>query len=496
MTTLPQPVFAIAVFVAIEMGAFFLRRANVSRLFLHIAAGTVALFVGLNGSAWSLERPILFGILEVIALFSSVLALYSLVDAFLLRRPWDIQKGPLPALVRGLVLATFVISAVFFTVTVLFRTSLPTVLVSSTVLSAVLGLALQDVLKNVFAGVALQLEGLLHVGDWVHLDGEDACVVEMTWRSTTLQTNERRRLIEPNSKLSERKLINYGSGDRPVAFPFHIGLPYDVPPARIKEILLEAARGATLTATEPEPQVFLDHYADSAIVYELRVFTYSPNAISLFRDQVFSRVWYELQRNGIQIPYPARNVHFFDTERERPKREADQLERTTELFSRLELFRLLDREVLKQIAYGAHKRYYDHLEVLFREGEPGDSLFILDRGKVSVSKYDPDDGDILRLAVLEPGSFFGEMSLLTGEPRSATVQAEGGCEVLVLTRSELQPVLSADPQIAEKLSKVLAERSAATAAALAEPRGHDKGRKSDDETSILSRIRDFFRLSI
>ncbi len=226
------------------------------------------------------------------------------------------------------------------------------------------------------------------------------------------------------------------------------------------------------------------------------MFTFHPESITLFRDQVLSRVWYELQRSGLQPPFPIRHVHLFDQERSRPGKEQSQLARNTELLSHLELFRMLDREVLQRIAAGARKHYYDHLEVLFSEGEPGDSLFVIERGKVAVSKYDPDDGDILRLAVLEAGSFFGEMSLLTGEPRSATVQAEGGCDVVVLTRQELQPVLAADPQIAEKLSKVLAERSAATAAALAEPRAHERSRHSHDEISILSRIRDFFRLSI
>ncbi len=496
MTTLPQPVFAIAVFFGFEVAAFFLHRASVSQRIFHVAAISTALFVGLNNSPWSLARPILFGTVQTVAIFSSMLALYSLIDAFFLRRPWDPQKVPLPALVRGLVLVAFLIAAFFLTLTTVLKTSLPTVLVSSTVLSAVLGLALQDVLKNVFAGVSLQLEGSLHVGDWLRLEGQDARIVEMTWRSTTLQTNEGHRLIEPNSKLSERKLTNLGTGRRPVGFGFQVGLAYEVPPAQAKEVLLRAARGAALAATDPAPQAFVNHYGDSAIVYELRTFTHHPESISLFRDQVLSRVWYELQRNGLKIPFPIRDVNLFDQERAAPDKAKEEVEHLAGLLSQLEIFRLLDKEVLRRIAAGARRHYYDHLEVLVNEGEPGDSFFIIERGKVVISKFDPDDGDILRLAVLESGGFFGEMSLLTGEPRSATVKAEGGCEVVVLTRSELQPVLAADPEIAAKLSKALAERAAATAAALAEPRGQGKGMKSDDEISILSRIRDFFRLSI
>lgn len=496
MTPFREPVLAIVVFLGIEIGAFFLRRADVSRRFLHAAAVSVALFVGLRnlpamaGHAWFIWT------LAVVAIFSSVLAFYALLDAFLLRRPWDIQRGPLPALVRGLVLTFLMIGAFLFTLSAVFSISPSTLVVSSTVLSAVLGLALQDVLKNVFAGVALQLEGSLHVGDWMRLDGQDARIIEMTWRSTTLQTNEGHRLIEPNSKISERKLTNFGTGRRAVAFNYLISLRREVPPAQAKAVLLRAARGAALAVPDPAPQAFLQSYADSAIVYELRVFTLHPESISAFRDQVLSRVWYELQREGLALPAPIRQVHLFDQDRSQPEREQERLERNTGLLAQLELFRMLDREALRRIAAGARERFYDDREILFQEGEPGDSLFVIERGRVAVSKYDPDDGDVLRLAVLEEGSFFGEMSLLTGEPRSATVQAEGGCEVVVFSRQDFQPVLAADPQIAEALSKALAERAAATAAALAMPRAHDKVGKSEDEISILSRIRDFFRLSI
>lgn len=495
MTSLPQYALALIVFFGIETGAFFLRRANVSRRHLHLAAISVALFVGLRNTGFEDRFPVLFATLEIIALFSSVLAVYSLVDAYLLRRPWDLQKGPLPALVRGLVLAFSLIAALIATLQLVFQIEPSTLVVSSTVLSAVLGLALQDVLKNVFAGVALQMEGTLHVGDWLRLDGQDARIVEMTWRSTSLQTNEGHRLIEPNSKISERKLTNFGAGRRAIAFGFQVSLGYETPPAEAKEVLLKAARGVEMATADPAPQAFVHSYGESGVLYELRVFTFHPESISAFRDQVLSRVWYEIQRTGVRIPYPTRDLHFFDQERSRPEKQREELERNTELLATIELFRMLDREILTKIATGARRHYYDHLEVLFQEGEPGDSLFLIERGKVAVSKYDPDDGDILRLAVLEKGSFFGEMSLLTGAPRSATVQAEGGCDVLVLTRQEMQPVLAADPQIAEQLSKALAERSAATAAALAEPRNHGKA-ESDDETSILSRIRDFFRLTI
>lgn len=496
MTQLSHTLLAIAVFVVFEVAIFLLRRTSIAGFKLHLTALVLAAYILLEGSGFAESRPLLWQGLQVLALFLGVFFCHSLIDAFLLQRPWDEKKGPLPALVRGLTWVLVLIATGLFAASRILGISLPAVLVSSTVLSAVLGLALQDVLKNVFAGMALQLEGILKVGEWLNLDGQFARISEMSWRSTTLVTSEGHRLIEPNAKISERKLTNVGNGRRPVAFGFMVGLPYATPPAKAKEVLLAAARSASMTAADPAPAAFVNHFGESAIVYELRVWTHQVQAIVAFRDQVQSRIWYEVKRAGLAVPFPIRDV-LVSNSAEKSRYDVErELDRQAALFGRLDLFRMLDREALRRFAAEADTAFYDHQEVLVREGEPGDSLFVIDRGKVLVTKID-DDGERVKLAVLGGGAFFGEKSLLTGEPRSATVTAEGGCEVLILTREDLQPVLAADPTIAEKLSRALAERAAATAALLAEHRDvdADKG-PPEDESSFLSKIRDLFRLSL
>jgi small-conductance mechanosensitive channel/CRP-like cAMP-binding protein len=495
MPQLSHAALALLVFLTFEVLAFLLRRTQISRLLLHATALGMAAFVGISGSTLAVERPGLWQGIEVAALVLAVLFLNALIDVLLLRRPWNPQLGPLPALVRGLFLVLILIATTFFAASQILGLSLPAVLVSSTVLSAVLGLALQDVLKNVFAGMALQLEGSLKVGDWLQLDGQFARIAEMSWRSTTLLTNEGHRLIEPNAKISERKLTNVGTGRRPMAFPFTVSLPFTMPPARAKEALLAAARSAPMAAADPAPQAMVQRFAEYAIVYELRVWTRHVEAISIFRDQVQSRIWYEIHRAGLAIPFPVRDVVISDSVQKRALEGERELDRLAVLFGRLDLFRMLDRDALRRFAAEASSCFYDHEEVLVREGDPGDSLFVIDHGKVRVSKID-SDGERVVLASLGAGAFFGEMSLLTGEPRSATVQADGGCEVLVLTREDLQPVLAADPTIAEKLSRALAERAAATVAALEEHRHEDPRSKVEDESSFLSKIRDLFRLSL
>jgi CRP-like cAMP-binding protein len=119
---------------------------------------------------------------------------------------------------------------------------------------------------------------------------------------------------------------------------------------------------------------------------------------------------------------------------------------------------------------------------------------LLSRGAVLVTKAGGDLGTTsVTLATLREGASFGEMSLLTGAPRSATVTADGAVEVFELDRAALAPLLEENPALAETLTGVLVERSAATAARFEDRRA---ARRADgpDRHSLLARVRSFFKL--
>jgi CRP-like cAMP-binding protein len=159
------------------------------------------------------------------------------------------------------------------------------------------------------------------------------------------------------------------------------------------------------------------------------------------------------------------------------------------------LFRDLVPETIELLAATARRQHHDRGERLVTEGQKGDSLFIVFRGSVNVVTDDPESRSRITLASLGPGSFFGEMSLLTGDPRSATVEATEACEVFVLSRDDVQPVMSSDPNMAWSLSRSLAARAADLAEKV---RDHQKtaGEKSGafSEASLLTKIRSFFSL--
>ena len=163
------------------------------------------------------------------------------------------------------------------------------------------------------------------------------------------------------------------------------------------------------------------------------------------------------------------------------------------MLAKVPLFSDLEPEIIGRLAQAAHVHHYDHREMLVHEGESGHSLFVLDRGRVSVTKASAGPGSsAVEIAQLGPGDFFGEMSLLTGAPRSATVSAEGGCEVLVVDQDALAPILQADPELVAKLGQALTDRAAQASAKLEDRRA--QGRAAESQASLLRRIRDFFKL--
>src|SRR5690606_19204112 len=124
----------------------------------------------------------------------------------------------------------------------------------------------------------------------------------------------------------------------------------------------------------------------------------------------------------------------------------------------------LDPTRIEELATRARAQLWEEGEELVREGDPGGSVFVVTRGRLEVLRRGDQGGVVV--GHLGEGEFFGEASLLTGSPRSATVRAVEPTEVLMLSREALAPLLEADPGLAAVLSTALAERRARSAASL------------------------------
>jgi len=196
------------------------------------------------------------------------------------------------------------------------------------------------------------------------------------------------------------------------------------------------------------------------------------------------------------VPFPIRTIEHDSSRRIASDARAGAAARATALFAKVEVLAALPADALARLAETAHLRLYDRGEKLVVEGQQGDSLMVIASGTVLISKSGADIGaSTVELATLGEGKYFGEMSLLTGEPRSASVTAEEAVEVFVLDRAALAPILQEDPELAETLSHVLAQRAAATVARFEDRRGALKHSPVAEQRSLLERIQSFFRLS-
>lgn len=368
---------------------------------------------------------------------------------------------------------------------------LSALLVTSTVLSAVVGLAVQDTLGNVVAGLALQVEHPVTVGDWVKVSGEEGQVVQMNWRTMTLRTRDQHVVLLPNGNVARDLIINFSRPTSLQRMHASVGVAYGHPPGQVKEVLAQAVASAAGVAGEPAPEALVHSYGDFAVQYDLLYWITDFARAPQIHDEVLTRLWYALHRHGLTIPFPARDVtvRMLADDHLAQARAQQQRDVFAEL-RRITLFRPLADPVIEQLARGAVLQRYTSGETLVRQGEAGDSLFVIKSGRVRVDVRG-DGGANTTLNRLGPDDFFGELSLLTGEPRSASVIAETETEVVLVDKADLAPVIAADARLPEVITEVLAARQRQLADQLTAAGAKDI-RPASPPAALLSRIRRFF----
>ena len=398
------------------------------------------------------------------------------------------RKVAAPALLRQIVsLLIFGISAAIL-LRVILGVQLTGVIATSAVLSVVIGLALQDTLGNLFSGLALHLEKSVQVGDVLRSGDIFGTVEELSWRAIKLRTMEGNVLLIPNSIASRERLEVFPRPGRPIARTLNVGLEYDTPPAQAMAALAAAGKDLAGIAAYPEPTAYLKTFGDFSIGYELRYWLEDYARFLELDSQIRERVWYRLDRANIRIAFPLIRQWQWAAG---PLTEPSRREAVESAISNVDLFALLSDSARGRVADGARERRFAAGETIVREGDSGSSMFIVEAGRLGVSVHGKV-GQSQRLAVLEPGAAFGEISLLTGDPRSATVRALTESTLLEIDKSTLSPILRENPSICGMLELTMQERRKRAADAL-EAAG-DEAEHTVDRTPLSQRIARFFGL--
>ena len=459
------------------------QRGGTGRVFFGLSIVFAGLAIGMGGMGVASPGVLLY-IVAVVALLGGLVVLGGLVLFDLLL---PLAHVEVPSLVRDLILGGVTLVGVlgFLRLAGLDVFSLVT---TSAVLTAVIGLALQTTIANVFGGLALQLDRTLGHGDWIKVHEDIGQIFEIGWRSTRILTKDGDTVFVPNGEIVTGRVLNFSRPTGTHRVTVRVGFHYRHPPDEVSRALVDATRDVPGVLESPAPDCLPLEFGDSAIVYGLRYWIGDFARDVQIDGAVRSRIWYAARRAGLEMPYPIRTVV-------QPSAvDGDEAERATRdtLLSRVEVFAPLDDDDRAALGRGLHHLEFAAGEQIVRQGEMGDSLYLVRSGEVGVNLT--IDGVSREVARIGAGEFFGEMAVMTGEVRTATCIACGAVSCYRLDHDTLRAVLDAKPEIAERLSAVLAMRQATLdgerEGLSAEARAR---RASQVQSRLLARIQQFFR---
>ncbi|ATS19537.1 hypothetical protein BRW62_06450 [Parathermosynechococcus lividus PCC 6715] len=357
---------------------------------------------------------------------------------------------------------------------------------SLTVLAGVLGIGfgfgLQNLASNFISGLAILLEHPIKVGDFIEVDGLLGTVEKISIRATIIRTNDSQYVIVPNNRFIEKNVVNwsYGSPDSRIHIPVNVAYGSDT--VLVTEALLSAARQDPRVLLSPPPSVWFRSFGESAYVFELLVWINRPQDSEPIKSALNFLIEQELRQRDIEIPFPQLDLRLRDvgdlraitryyrrstpaselaevteasTSVAKPKpKSASPLPPLSDLLRNMSCFTRCSNADLQMLIELGTRRFYDVGEIVFREGDPGDAFYVVLEGSVEVRSEHLDQ----ILATLYQGDFFGEIAVLTGMPRSATVRTLEDTILFVVHRGAVQRLLQAQPQLAEDIAHELAAR--------------------------------------
>lgn len=362
---------------------------------------------------------------------------------------------------------------------------------TSAVITAVLAFSMQDTLGNVLGGVTLQLDNSLRVGDWVRLDDISGRVTDVHWRFTAIETRNRELVMVPNSWLMKNRFtVMRGSMDSP--FAWRRAVQFNIESGADPEKVIWALEHAVLDAeiphvlTEPPPSAILSDVTSGYCRYTLRYWLGDPRFDDPGDSSVRVHALAALARAGVR-PGVTQEEHLMVNENDSWRAAAGQrdFDRRLEAIRRTELFAQLPAQEQQMLAGHLIHAPFAAGDIITRQGAVAHWLYLIIRGEAKVLVDGPDGR--LPVATLRDGAIFGEMGMLTGEARSATVIACTAVDCYRLDKEGFAQVLQQRPEIAKEMTAIVEARNAELSVLLARS-GQPVGNHGD----LLGRILSFF----
>jgi len=451
-----------------------------------------------SASRWFV-MPGAAGILHKVALGIGGVAIVNLLSVLLFDVGLKLLRPESPRILRDVAVG---VGYVLIVVWLLARSgvTLSSLVTSSAIVTAVLAFALQDTLGNIMGGLALQLEGTVRVGDWVRVQQDEGRVREIRWRYTSIETRNWDTIVIPNGMLMKGQVTVLGrrQGENTQNRQWvYFNVDFRVAPTKVVEIVNDALQGEPIdcVASEPTAHCIIFDYKESYTQFAVRYWLTDLQQTDPTNSRVRARIFYALQRAGILLSIPAQSVFVTEETVERKDiHQEHEVARRVQALGSIELFQSLTPEELRHLAGDLRFAPFTEGEAMTRQGATAHSLYVITRGSAEVLIMG-EQGDRRRVSSLQPGDFFGEIALMTGMTRTATVRALEYTECYRMDKEAFHDVLRRRPEIAEHISQVLARRRVELDAVRENLDAEGKARRMHSaQKDFFARITSFFGL--
>jgi len=458
-------------------------------------------------------RDAFFVFQKALFLFFVVFLIVRLGDAVI--RTWQAGRGDkavvLPRVLHGFILAVIYLAVLFAVCKEVLGVNITPFLTTSAILTAILGLALQGTLGNIVSGMALHFTRVFKRGDWVKIGDIEGTVQETNWRETRVLDRASNLIIIPNNAAAAATVTNFSLPDRHSAVTIPIKAAFGAPAAEVLDLIKDAAREFPDVSETPPPTAYLLSYDETGVSYLAKFWVTDYARKDIILTEVGRLIWSKLQRRGFAVPVQVTDGIGRIADAIRPEAKAalaaEEAERNLRDLRESAFLRrqagdqagepLLSEEEMARLAREIARQRLGRGEILFRQGDEGESCYLVSRGRVKGAiAYEEGGAKFASEFEIGPGGLVGEMSLFTGLPRTATVMVAHDAEVLEISAEAFSGLIAGNPALAEAVAEIVSERNRQNLDFLKKIKeiSASQADKSADKTSILEHLKRLVRI--
>lgn len=397
-----------------------------------------------------------------------------------------------PELIQDIVTFVLVLAALSVGLSAEIGFSMTAFVTASGAAAVVIGIALQAVIQDLFSGLAINLEGSYAIGDYLTIFTDQAPepiygrVVGISWRSTLLRQDDGCLLMVPNHLATTNPVTNHSRPREGKRLSVDIPVDNRFPPARVMDLLLgETFKVIKGTGFErlKEPSVILKNLSSDGVIFEVRFYAFPDQLEPGSARSIVLRALLDVIQQ-YTVPTPLTQIEMV------PAFNGDAVPgdmETRRAISRAGLFKdVLNLEQIDRLTKLSKPKDIPPGTVLMSQNDAKSSMLIILEGAASIT-VKGTDGVSREVAVSATGDVAGEMSLMTGSPRTATVVALTSMRVLEITKEAMEDLLRASPELVGRFSQILAQRQLEI-----DQLTHRLVQREKVESDLLTRMTTFF----